>query len=219
MATYYHQLNDSPRGQTIQLIQRHGALDIKELRGKLGVSDTAIRQQLRRLQADGLIRASRAPSSGPGRPGRVYELTDDARGLFANYSEDLALSLYAELLTNQGPEVGRHLLDRVGKRLARQYQQEVQGKALYDRVRSLAQILDNKGIMSDISLDSDVIFLHEYHCPYHELAETHREICEMERDMMSQVLDADVELTVCMMDGHHSCSFAVRPQAEDLIPS
>jgi len=211
MTTLYHRLDDSPRGQIIQLIQRHGALDIKELRGELGVSDTAIRQQLRRLQADGLIRASRAPSSGPGRPGRVYELTAEARGLFANYSEDLALNLYAELLTDQGPEVVSRLLDRVGVRMARQYAGKITGKALQDRVRSLSQILDDKGIMSDTSFDADVILLHEYHCPYHELAEVHREICEMERGVMAQVLNADVELTVCMMDGHHSCSFAVKP--------
>ncbi|HEY54444.1 MAG TPA: winged helix-turn-helix transcriptional regulator [Caldilineae bacterium] len=212
MSSLYYRLDDSPRGRIIQLIQRHGSLDIKELRSALGVSDTAIRQQLRRLQADGLIRASRAPSRGPGRPGQVYELTPEARDLFASYSEDLALNLYAELLADQGPEVVSRLLDRVGARLARQYEGQITGKALQERVHSLSQILDDKGIMSDISRDADVIFLHEYHCPYHELAEVHREICEMERGVMAQVLNADVELTVCMMDGHHSCSFAVRPQ-------
>ena len=80
---------------------------------------------------------------------------------------------------------------------------------LQERVRSFAQVLDNRGVMSDVSHDADIIILNEYSCPYHELASTHREICDMEQDMMAQVLDAEVELTNCMMDGHSNCSFAV----------
>ena len=118
MTTLYHRLDDSPRGQIIKLLQRHGAWASKTCGSELGVSDTAVRQQLQNLLADGLIRASTSSSSGPGRPSRLYELTGDARSLFACYGEDLALNLYAELLADQGPDVVGRLLDRVGERMA-----------------------------------------------------------------------------------------------------
>ena len=216
MSMLYHRLDDSPRGQIIKLLQRNGPMGIKDLRQALGVSDTAIRQQLQYLIADGLIESARAQRSGRGRPGKVYALTDNARHLFACECEDLALALYNELLLEQGPEVVRRLLDRVGQRLADEYSHQMRGLELQDRVRMYAQLLDDRGIMSDISEQDDALVLHEYNCPYHELAAAHAEICEMEQKMLSQVLGADVELTHTIVEGHHRCSFVVkRPAAVD----
>jgi predicted ArsR family transcriptional regulator len=210
MSTLYHRLDDSPRGQIIKLLQRNGPMGIKDLRQALGVSDTAIRQQLQYLIADGLIEATRAQRSGRGRPGKVYALTDDVRHLFACEGEDLALSLYDELLMDQGPEVVQRLLDRVGQRMAEQYQYQMRGLALLERVNAFSALLDARGIMSDTHMDDDAIVLHEYNCPYRDLAVAHQEICEMEQKMLSQVLDADVELVDRIVDGHHRCSFVVR---------
>jgi predicted ArsR family transcriptional regulator len=213
MSTLYHRLDDSPRGQIIKLIQRNGPMGIKDLRQAMGVSDTAIRQQLHYLIADGLIEATKAPSSGRGRPGKVYALTDNVRHLFACECEDLALALYEELLLEQGPEDVQRLLDRVGQRMAEQYRYQMRGLELQERVRTFASLLDDRGIMSDIRVEEDSIILHEYNCPYHELAAAHQEICQMERKMLSDVLGAEGELVDTIVDGHHRCSFVVRQPA------
>jgi len=215
MSTLYHHLDDSPRGQIIKLLQRRGPMDIKDLRQALGVSDTAIRQQLQYLMADSLVEATRAQSSGRGRPGKVYTLTDKIRHLFACECEDLALSLYDELLADQGSEVVQRLLNRVGQRMAEQYRHQMRGLELQERVDTFASLLDARGIMSDSKTEDDVIILHEYNCPYHELATSHQEICQMERKMLSQVLDANVELVDRIVDGAHRCSFVVRRIAEE----
>jgi len=213
MSMLYHRLDDSPRGQIIKLLQRNGAMGIKDLRQALGVSDTAIRQHLQYLMADGLVAAATAPAKGRGRPGRVYTLTDNARHLFACECEDLALALYNELLREQGPEVVQRLLDRVGQHLAEQYKYQMRGLELQERVQMYAQLLDERGIMSEIAEDQDVLILHEYNCPYHELAAAHTEICTMEQKMLSEVLGAEVELTHTIVDGHHRCSFVVKRPA------
>ena len=44
--------------------------------------------------------------------------------------------------------------------------------------------------------------LRTFNCPYHELAHEHREICEMDTNMMRKVLGSDVSLSSCMLDGH-----------------
>ncbi len=212
MTLLSHPLDGSPGGQIIRLLQRHGALTIKDLRRELGMSDTAVRQQLAHLMAKGWVRTSVAERGNVGRPYHLYELSERARELFACYCEDLALNLYDELLAEQGPEVVRRLLARVGNRLAAQYRQQVRGQVLQERVFSFARVLDARGILSDVSQEADGIRLQEYNCPYHELAAAHREICAMEQTMMATVLDAEVELTRCMMDGHRGCSFTVRPR-------
>lgn len=208
-------LDQSPSGHIIKLLQRHGALGIKDLRREMGgVSDTAVRQQLSGLMADGLVTTTLSGPDGVGRPHHLYELSEQARDLFACYCEDLALNLYDELLADQGPAIVHKLLKRVGDRLALQYRQQVRGQALQERVFSFARVLDDKGILSDVSQEADVITLHEFNCPYHELASVHREICTMEETMMGQVLNANVELTHCMMDGHNGCSFTVKPKIQ-----
>jgi predicted ArsR family transcriptional regulator len=214
MSMLYHRLDDSPRGQIIKLLQRNGPMGIKDLRQALGVSDTAIRQQLQYLIADDLVEATTAPAKGRGRPGRVYALTDNARHLFACECEDLALALYNELLHEFGPEVVQRLLARVGQRMADQYKHQMRGLALQERVRMYARLLDERGIMSDVTEAEDALILHEYNCPYHELAASHIEICEMEQRMLSEVLGADVELTHTIVDGHHRCSFVVKRAQE-----
>lgn len=204
-------IQDTPAGNVIEILQRYGPLPIKDIEEHIGVTKTAVRQQLTSLMAEGLV-STRLVREGVGRPHYVYLLTGKARELFACYCDEVVLSLYEELIAEVGPSRVTHLLDRVSHRLARRYDGQVPGSALADRVHGLAQSLDARGILTDLQTTDGGYVLKEYNCPYHELAQEHREICEMEQTMMAQVLAADVELTQCMMDGHHGCHFNVLPR-------
>jgi predicted ArsR family transcriptional regulator len=104
------------------------------------------------------------------------------------------------------------LLDRVGDRLAQRYAGSVRGLGLQQRVTEMAGALEERGVLTDNIVQADgSIVLTAYNCPYHELAQQHREICEMDEKMMRSVLGSDVTLSSCMMDGHARCSFVVRP--------
>ncbi|MGL4648468.1 MAG: helix-turn-helix transcriptional regulator [Caldilineaceae bacterium] len=59
----------------------------------------------------------------------------------------------------------------------------------------------------------EVFLLKAYNCPFHELAQEHREICAMDERMLQQVVGADVHLSSCMMDGESRCTFVVRAAA------
>ena len=64
--------------------------------------------------------------------------------------------------------------------------------------------------LTDVAVEENETFiLKAYNCPYHELAQEHRDICEMDEKLMQQVLGSDVSLSQCMMDGHSGCSFVV----------
>ncbi|MCC7353144.1 MAG: ArsR family transcriptional regulator [Anaerolineae bacterium] len=201
--------NSTPAGQIVELLQRQGPMSVKDMETALGVTTTAVRQQIANLVAEGLV-TSRVVREGVGRPHFAYSLTDKARSLFACYCDDLALSLYEELVKEVGPSKVNSLLERVGQRLAEQYAGQLKSTALRERVADFSQILQAKGILSDVSPTADGLILKAYNCPYYELAVEHREICSMEQDMMSRVLEADVALTHCMHDGHQGCQFVVR---------
>lgn len=214
MVTGISQKRDTATWQILEYIQRNGSAVIKELEQHLGVTTNAVRQHLQTLQAEGYIKRS-AVHDGVGRPHHAYTATEQARELFACHCDDLALTLLEEVFALEGRERASVLLSRVSKRLAARYAPSVRSTILQDRVSELADVLHNQGILTDVTAtDEDVIILKTYNCPYHELAQEHREICEMDESMMRQLLGSDVNLDSCIMDGHGSCSFVVSAKRE-----
>jgi predicted ArsR family transcriptional regulator len=133
-----------------------------------------------------------------------------ANALFACHCDDLALTLLEEVFALEGPDRTQTLLNRVGDRLAKRYATAVQADGLQERVEQLAVALSDRGVLTGVEVeDENMIVLHAYNCPYHELALEHRAICEMDEEVMRKVLGSDVNLSACMMDGHHGCSFVV----------
>ncbi len=198
----------TPAGQILEFLLRNGPASIKELELVSGVTATAVRQQLASLTAEGLVTMSKE-RQGVGRPRNLYQLTERSHSLFACYNDELALDLIHELMETEGADKLRYLLNRVGSKLAVQYRRQIKGQVMGDRVRELSTVLDRRGIRVDLEQGDDVIILHEYNCPYHEIASVHRDICEMERSAFSQALGTDVTLGDCIQDGHHSCQFLV----------
>mgnify|MGYP001769413988 CR=1 FL=1 len=202
----------TPAGQILEFLLRNGTASIKELEQAVGITATAVRQQLANLSAEGLVAMSQE-RQGVGRPRNVYKLTERSHNLFACYCDELALSLIHELLETEGTDKLRYLLTRVGDKLAVQYGRQIRGEALGDRARELSALLDGRGIRAGFEQNGDVIILHEYNCPYHDLAAVHRDVCEMERSAFSQALGAQVILGHCIQDGHSSCQFLVSSQS------
>lgn len=201
---------ESPLWQIIEHLQRNGSATIKELEDVLGITTTAVRQHLASLQAEGYIER-RVVHAGVGRPHHAYFTTPRVQELFACHCDDLALTLLEELFYLEGEARTAELLDRVGTRLAGKYAATMRSTLLHDRVNELAVALNGNGILADAVIgDGEVIALHTYNCPFHELAQEHREICEMDRSMVEKVLGTDVNLSRCMQEGHSGCTFTVQ---------
>ncbi len=208
-----YQNRESPAWRILEYLQRKGAVTIKELVDVLGVTTTAVRQQLQALQVDGYVARTRV-HAGVGRPHHAYSMTPKAHELFTSHCDDLALTLLEEVLALEGDERAALLLDRVGSRLAERYTPLVRAGRLEERVAQLADALYARGVLTDVVQEADDVFiLHTFNCPYHELAHEHRDICEMDEKLMREVLGSDVNLQACMLDGHHGCSFVVNQAA------
>ncbi len=204
-----NQKRDTATWQIIEFMQRNGSATIKDLEQLLGITTTAVRQHLNTLQVEGYIER-KTVHAGVGRPHHTYTVTAKTHEVFACHCDDLAMTLLEEVFALEGQERTNQLLARVSNRLANKYQHSVRSTLLTERVDELADALYQRGVLTDVHThDDNTIVLHTYNCPYHELAQDHREICEMDEAMMRQVLGSEVNLQACMMDGHQSCSFVV----------
>lgn len=200
---------ENPTWRILEFLQRNGSATIKQLEDLLGVTTTAVRQHLSSLQSEGYIERRRV-NAGVGRPHHVYSLTSKKHELFACHCDDLALTLLEEVFALEGEDQANRLLTRVSDRLAQKYASEVRSTVLQERVHELAGALYAKGILVDVEpINDETIILQTFNCPYHELAQEHCEVCDMDEKMIRQVLGSEVNLSACMMDGHGSCSFVV----------
>jgi DeoR family suf operon transcriptional repressor len=209
MMPYDIQVDTSPAAQILKLLQQQGVLTIKDIEAALGVTTTAVRQQLAALQAEGLLSTATVREKR-GRPHATYRLSDKGQKLFARGYENLAQVLLEEMLDLTEPERVHQLLRRISARLGAQYAEHVQGAELEDRLQQLVLALEQRGIISKVEEEDCAFVLTEYGCPYYGLAQEHRELCGVEIEAMGKVLGSEVVLNQSQLDGHHGCRFQVK---------
>src|SRR5260221_297599 len=209
-------------GEFLNELHRLGPKTVQDICASIGVTATAVRQRLQRLQNKDFV-ARDLIRSGRGRPHYVYRVTEKGlRQLGDNYG-DLALILWREVRKIEDPQTREAITDRIRSALVSRVGRFADGN-LEDRMQRLRDSLRGRGY--DVEVESQVggdaaaagslPILRENNCPYQELAEEDRDICGLEREVFEQALGTEVRLTQCCLDGHHCCEFEaseLRPQA------
>ena len=216
-------IQGSPRAEVLKFVQRHGSSSVKDLEAELGVTTTAVREQIAHLLHEGLLLATRVRGE-IGRPYYVYSLTPRAQELFPKDYASLAQLLLEETLTLHGPEGLRSLLNRVSARMAEKLSSTEQVSELSQKLLGLVASLGETGMevsmVSSQSEDGTSGYILKAHtCPYFEVARNHREICDMEQEMIADLLGPNVSVSLSdrIVNGACSCDFHVnRIQSEPL---
>jgi predicted ArsR family transcriptional regulator len=201
-------------GHFLNELHRIGPKTVHEICQAIGVTATAVRQRLARLQSSGFV-ARDLVRTGRGRPHYVYRVSEKGlRQLGDNYG-DLALILWREIRNIPDPEIRRSITSRVRDALVSRLGRFGEG-VLHERMRRLGDSLLSRGYDVEVGSKGVLPILRENNCPYQELAEEDRDICGLEREVFQQALGTEVRLTHCCLDGHHCCEFEaveLRPEA------
>ncbi len=197
----------------LDLLRRHPAMSVTEMADALDVTATAVRQRLTRLMAQGYIQRE-ATKAGRGRPSHQYSLTKKGRQQSGGNFADLATILWHEIRAVRDPDVRRGLLSRISQRMAAHYGDRFRGKSLEERLEALVGLMAERRVPFEVEEDSELPILHALACPYPELAEVDRGVCAMERSFLAEVLDTNVRLDRCRLDGETCCTFAVGEGSE-----
>jgi predicted ArsR family transcriptional regulator len=179
---------------------------IQEICRDQGVTATAVRHRLVRLQDAGLVARELAPSRR-GRPHHVYRVTRDAlREMGDNYAE-LARILWREIRSIEEPTIRERLASRVEDALVDRIGKVSPTDPLNVRMAQLAAALRERGFQVESDHTGLLPVLRENNCPYYELASEDPGICELEQAVFRKALNADVRLTQCCLNGHACCEF------------
>lgn len=197
---------ESDDEQFLMSLERRGGSTVQDLCEANGVTATAIRQRLARLQSLGLV-DRQTTRAGRGRPFHTYQMTEQGRRhLGDNYSE-LARLLWSELHTIDEPDVRQRITGRIRDAMVKQYGADVHATALTDRFRQLGSALSARGFAVEVDSREMLPILRENFCPYHELARQDSGICELEQQVFEQVLGVPLTLSACCRDGDRCCEF------------
>jgi predicted ArsR family transcriptional regulator len=195
----------------LDLLRNSEALSIADLASLMEVTATAVRQRLTRLMAQGYIDRETA-RAGRGRPSHQYRLTSKGRRKTGSNFADLAIALWQEIRSIEDLDVRRGLLQRLAKRLADVYADQIAGETTEEKMESLASLFGERKIPFTVTSGEDKLpILTALACPYPELAEQDRTICSMEKILFSELLGKQISLTQCRLDGESCCTFEVRP--------
>lgn len=192
--------------QFLQSLRAQQDATIPALCAAVGVTATAIRQRLTRLQGMGLV-SRETIRTGRGRPFHRYVLTDlGHRELGDNFAE-LAVLLWDSVQQIEEPEVRKRVLSRIKDQLIRRYGSGVAGDSVEERMQSLRQALADRGFPVHVVHRNGLAVLQEHHCPYHELAAVDSGICELEQQVFEAVVGSSMVRTQCCRDGDGVCEF------------
>ncbi len=193
-------------GDLLELLRTAGPLGVSELSREIDVTPTAVRQRLGRLLSQGLVQRE-AIRAGRGRPRHRYELTEKGLRLTGSNFTDLALALWREISMIEDFEIRRTLLRRVVRALAGAYAQHVHGKTTAERMHEISELLAQRRVPFSVQQSGELPVLTAHACPYPDLASKDRTICALERVLFSELLQQDLQLAQCRLDGAACCQF------------
>jgi predicted ArsR family transcriptional regulator len=192
--------------QFLERLHELGGGTVQEICVDLGVTATAVRHRLVRLQGLRMV-ARELVRAGRGRPHHVYRVTQTGLCELGDNYAQLAQILWREMRNIEEPSVRERLASRVEDALVEQFGKVAERAPLTDRMSQLTSALRDRGFQVEMDRSGLLPILRENSCPYFELASEDSTICELEQAVFRRVLGADVKLTQCCLDGHHCCEF------------
>ena len=190
----------------LNLLADSGPLAVSDIRSYFEITRTAVAVRLRRLMAEGLV-DRKLVRGGRGRPSYRYSLSPKARKLAGNNFADLSAVLWQEVLGIDDAQRRQRAIRKIASALKVLYANAIHGTTLKARMESLRELLEKRRVRCEVDTSEAVSTFTLRDCPYLDLAEVDRTICQVETMLYSYLLGDEVVLSQCRLDGHACCQF------------
>ncbi len=193
---------DSRRPAALDLLKTRGPLNAPALAKALGVTVTAVRQQLAVLSREGLVERA-VERRKVGRPTHVWRLTPRAAALFPQAYGPFAVTILRQIRDVDGERKVEQLLEKRRTELLREYRRRTAGMTRDQKLRELARIRNEEGYMAACPRGR----LTEHHCPIAAIAKEFPLVCRMEKELFEAVLGESLERVEHIAVGGRACVY------------
>ena len=195
-----------------QLLQSRAGLTLGELVDILGLSRTAINQQLAALEGEGLVIRGQSRKTG-GRPQNVYMLSEDGTNCFPKQYSWFSKILVQVLRDQLGEEQASRYMFDLGMKLSADLIPRLVGKNRTERIAEIVDIMNETGFMAALLPGGESEKLPRVecrNCVYHDLSKDFPEVCRFDIGFLSGLTGAEIEHEACMQRGGDACRFHFR---------
>lgn len=181
---------------------------VDELAEVAEVSPVTVRHHLNALQAEGSIESSSVRRK-VGRPYYVYSLSEQGQELFPKRYVRLTSRLLNELKDRLPDEIIHQIFSGLVNTVLEEHKGEFEHLPIERRMDYLVNLLSDEGFLATWEKTPSGYRLIEYSCPYLSIGNTHAEVCEFDKQLMSGVLQLQVHQDSCMLHGANCCQFSI----------
>ncbi|MCC6123717.1 MAG: MarR family transcriptional regulator [Pirellulales bacterium] len=194
----------------IRLLVGNPPQSIADLMESMGVTRTAVTEQLNELVRSGFAEREIHHLAGRGRPEYLYKTTDAASLILYAQNQCMVVpAIWMAVEELGGDELMRKVLKMVGKTLAENYLPRITAKKPDERLRQMMKLLNAEGGLTEASMVNGHMVLQKRSCPFLRMIDEKRSICCVDQEMMTHVVGKPVRRTTCRHDGAPCCSFEI----------
>ncbi|WP_369803038.1 helix-turn-helix transcriptional regulator [Mycobacterium sp. EPa45] len=201
-------------GQTrraiVQLLVESGSITAAEIGQRLGISAAGVRRHLDALIEAGDAQANAAAAwqqAGRGRPAKRYRLTAAGRAKLEHTYDDLASAAMRQLREIGGEEaVQTFARRRIDAILAGVKQGPDDVESTAERVADAMTKAGYAATTTRVGGPMQGIQICQHHCPVSHVAEEFPELCQAEKEAMSEVLGTHVQRLATIANGDCACT-------------
>lgn len=208
MDDYTSNKKQTTREIILRTIKQSPQSTVEELAEAAEISPVTVRHHLNALQAVGSIEASSIRRK-VGRPYYVYSLSERGQELFPKRYVRLTHRLLDEMKYRLPEDMIQEIFNGVVESVLDAHRGEFEHLPLEKRLDYLVELLSDEGFLATWEKTPDGYRLVEYSCPYLSIGSTHTEVCNFDTQLISGVLEMEVQQNSCMLKGAHCCQFTV----------
>jgi len=192
-------------------LKTRGPQSIAVIARAMDVTAEAVRQQMTRLHADGLVDAE-SRSAGRGRPTQIWFLTAAGHGRFPDTHAEMTVQMIAAVRQVFGDEGIDKLVQVRENAMLNVYQQAMQDAPdLKARLERLVDVRSAEGYMAELREDEAGFVFIENHCPICSAAKACMGFCRSELELFRKVLGEGVQVDreEHILAGARRCAYRV----------
>jgi len=198
------------RRAIVQLLLESGSITAAEIGQRLGISAAGVRRHLDALIEAGDAQANAAAAwqqAGRGRPAKRYRLTAAGRAKLEHTYDDLASAAIRQLREIGGDQaVQTFARRRIDAILAGVKQGPDDVESTAERVADAMTKAGYAATTTRVGGPMQGIQICQHHCPVSHVAEEFPELCEAEKQAMSEVLGTHVQQLATIANGDCACT-------------
>lgn len=211
------------RQRILEVLQELGSGTAKDLADRLRIKLPSLRYHVLALEASDLIARVPPPASGHvGRPAVTYALTPQGVQEVQHCAPWLVQSLLGQMRARSSPDELGTIYREMGYQLAQVFKLgDLTRLPFADRLEQASRALSHRGYGATVKIldrgEQSGAVLQTHTCPYGELPQEYAELCQMDLELVSELVGQPCTQDQFLSQGDPCCSFHVpAPGAIDL---